>query len=190
MVHRLPHREEVRGELRLEPGPPADRIQADEHERGRTEDQHDRLHDFGVDDRAQTAEDRVQARDHDQHRGARPDVEPRDGAHNDAAGEQRDADLRQHIADDRHPREVPPRGRIEAPLEELRHRVHAAPQIERHEQPAEQEQHEAGDPLEVAYREPARRAGSREPHEVLAANVGREQTRAYREPTHIAPARK
>src|SRR2546425_5576870 len=41
----------------------------------------------------------------------------------------------------RSPGEVGARGRIEAALEELRHGVHATPQIERHEQPAEEQQH-------------------------------------------------
>src|SRR2546422_7463119 len=62
----------------------------------------------------------------------------------------------------RPPGEVGARGRIEAALEELRHGVHATPQIERHEQPAEEQQHEAREPFEVPDREPALRAAARE----------------------------
>src|SRR2546425_12053174 len=86
----------------------------------------------------------------------------------------------------RSPGEVGARGRIEAALEELRHGVHATPQIERHEQPAEEQQHEAREPFEVPDREPALRAAAREADEMLASDVRREQARAHREPAHVA----
>src|SRR2546425_10714960 len=86
----------------------------------------------------------------------------------------------------RSPGEVGARGRIEAALEELRHGVHATPQIERHEQPAEEQQHEAREPFEVPDREPALRAAAREADEMLASDVRREQARAHPEPAHVA----
>jgi len=59
---------------------------------------------------------------------AGPEVVSRHRPHHDAAGEQRYADLRQHVTDDGHPREVRARRGIVPALEELRHRVHAASQ--------------------------------------------------------------
>src|SRR5206468_11172299 len=92
----------------------------------------------------------------------------------------------QDVPDDRHPCEVAARGWIEPPLEEFGHRVHAAPQVERHEQPAEQQQHEAREPFEVAHREPARRSGAREADEMLTPDIRSEEARAHREPPYIS----
>src|SRR5207253_916503 len=58
-------------------------------------------------------------------------------------------------------------------------------QAERHEQPAEQQQHEAREPFEVTHREPARRSGAREAHEMLTPDIRGEQARAHREPPYI-----
>src|SRR5207253_5895020 len=52
--------------------------------------------------------------------------------------------------------------------------------------PAEEQQDEAGQPLEVADGETARRARSSEPDEVLATDIRSKQTRTDRQPTHIS----
>src|SRR3954465_4689100 len=165
-------------------------MQADEHQRHRPEDQHYRLHHLGINHRPQSTENRVETGDDDQNRSARPEIESGDGAHDDTAGKERDTDLRQDIADDRHPGEVRARRGVVAPLQEFRHGVHAAAQIERYEQPAEQEEDEAREPLEVTSRESARSSGSRQTNQMLAADVGREEARSYRKPTHISARQK
>jgi hypothetical protein len=161
-------------------------MKSDEHERYRSDDQHDGLHHLGVDHGTESAENHVETSDHDQDRGARPEIEAGHRAHHDSASEQRHADLRQDIADNRHPREVRARGGIVPPLEEIGHRVNAAAQIERHEQPAEQKQDEAGEPLEMSYRESARCAGTGESDEMLAADVGSKKAGTYSKPAYIS----
>src|SRR5437868_9199281 len=165
-------------------------MQADEHQRHRSEDQHYGLHHFGVDDRAQSTENRIESGDDDESRSAGPEIKAGDGAHHDATREERHADFRENVADDGHPGEVGARLRVVSALEEFRHRVHGAAQVERHEQPAEQEQDEARQPLEVAHRQTARRAGARKTDQMLATNVRSEQACAYREPTHISARQK
>ena len=59
-------------------------------------------------------------------------------------------------------------------------------QVERHEEPAEQQQGENGDELELRGRERARSAAAGEPDEVLGADVRREDRGADDEPTGVA----
>src|SRR5216117_908021 len=58
----------------------------------------------------------------------------------------------------------------------LEHRVYAAAQIKWHEQPAEQQQYEAGQPLEVPDRQTARRSRAGEANQVLTPDVRSKQT--------------
>jgi hypothetical protein len=103
------------------------------------------------------------------------------------AGRDRHGDLGQHVADDRDRREVEAHARRVTRFEEFGHREHARAQIERHEQPAEQDQRERRDELELRSGKQARCAAARKPHEMLGADVGREDRCADDEPAGIAP---
>ena len=162
----------------------------------RADHEDQRLDRFGVGDRAHAAEHRVDAgQDDDQHR---PDPEAvqhdaaerqlhagEQRAEDDAAGEDADRDLRDHVGDQRHQRQDPARRGREAPLEELRHRVDARPDVERHQHPAEHQQ-APGVQLVVCERDTAGGAGTGEADEVLRADVGREDRRADDEPAEVA----
>ena len=106
-------------------------------------------------------------------------------AEHDAAREDADRDLGDHVGDQRDQRQDPARRRREAPLEELRHRVDARPDVERHQHPAEHQQ-APGVQLVVRERDAAGGAGAGQADEVLRADVGREDRRADHEPAEVA----
>ena len=106
-------------------------------------------------------------------------------AEHDAAREDADRDLGDHVGDQRDQRQDPARRRREAPLEELRHRVDARPDVERHQHPAEHQQ-APGVQLVVRERDAAGGAGAGQADEVLRADVGGEDRRADHEPAEVA----
>ncbi len=184
--HRLPHGEEVASGRVDHGAPAADRGEPHERHRDRAADQHEHLEQVGIEHRAQAAEDGVDpGRDHDDER-AGPEVDPHERLEDDAAGGDRHRDLGQHVADDRDHRQVPARARGVAALEELGHGEDAAREVERHEDPAQQEQDERGEDLELADRDAARGAGAGQPHQVLGADVGGEERGADHEPADVA----
>jgi hypothetical protein len=151
------------------------------------EQQHEHLDGVRVEHRPQAAEQGVYARrDHDDG-GACPEIDAHQRLEHDAAGRDGHRDLGQHVTDDRYACEVHARSGGIAALEELRHREHAAAQIERHEKPAEQQQHQPGDDLELRDRDAGCRSGAGKTHQVLGADIRREQRGADDEPAGIPP---
>ena len=67
------------------------------------------LHHVRVEHGAQPAEHRVDAGDDHDDQRAGPEVDAHQRLEHDAAGGDRHRDLRQHVADDRHHREIPAR---------------------------------------------------------------------------------
>ena len=193
---RLPQVEHLRPEHRPQLAPAAEDVETvdGQHQRADHEDQ--RLDRFGVGDGAHPAEHRVDAgQDDDQHR---PDPEAvqhdaaelqlhagQQRAEDDAAREDADRDLGDHVGDQRDQRQDPARRRREAPLEELRHRVDARPDVERHQHPAEHQQAPRVQ-LVVRERDAAGGAGAGQADEVLRADVGGEDRRADHEPAEVA----
>jgi hypothetical protein len=106
----------------------------------------------------------------------------------EAAGGQRHRDLRENVGEDGDRRQIPAARRPVTALEKLRHRDDPAAQVEGNEHPRERQHHEHGQPLEVADGQPGARARPRQPDEVLARDVGREQRRADGDPAD-APIR-
>ena len=180
------HRSKRRPDGRDQRVPAADRLQAEDGHDDGADEQHEHLHRVRVEHGLQPAEERVYAGREHHDRSAGPEVDAHEGLEHDAARRDRDGYLRQHVADDGDDREVHARPRRVPPLEELRHREHAAAQVEGHEEPAEQQQHEPGHDLELGDREAGSGAGAREPDEVLRADVGSEQRRADDEPAGVA----
>ena len=117
--------------------PAAERVQADEGDDQRADQQHEQLQRVG--DRAPRAGRRGRCRCRwPRRRSARPIQKstPISALEDDAAGGDRDRDLGQHVADDRDDGQVPARGRRVAALEELGHGVDAAAQVERARRPS------------------------------------------------------
>ena len=94
--------------------------------------------------------------------------------------------FREDVGDDRDAGEVHSALPAEAALEELRHREHVGAQIKRDEHPSENQQDQAGQPLEVSDRQSGARARAGQADEVLGRNVRHEQRRADRKPSHVA----
>ena len=186
MRHRLPQAEEP-GPHRLRHGTPAAQGVESQHRDGhRATDQDEHLQQIRVEHRTQSAEDGVHAGDHHDHQRAGPEVDPHDRLEDDATGVNGHGDLGYHVADDGDHRQIPPGGLRVASLEELRHGVDATRQVERHEQPAEEQEHQRGNDLELPHGHTARSPHSRQPHQVLGSDVGGEQRAAYQEPADIA----
>ena len=155
------------------------------------------LHRLGVGDRAHAAEDGVEAGQEHHRQGADPEavelpaeqVHPPLGderAEHDAAREDAHRDLGQDVGHQGDDGEHPARGRREAPLEELGHRVHARPHVEGHHHPAEDEQ-APGVQLVVGHRDTARGARARQAHEVLGPDVRGEDGRPDDPPPQVSP---
>ena len=93
--------------------------------------------------------------------------------------------LGEDVREDRDAREVHAARAVEAPLQELRHREHVRAQVERHEYPAEDQQDQAREPLEVADRQARGRARAGEPDE-CSVEMFRRTASADREPADVA----
>src|ERR1041385_7193800 len=98
--------------------------------------------------------------------------------------------LGEYVGDDGNGRQVDGTTATEAAFQELRHGEYIGTQIERHKNPTEHQQDEAGQPFKVSNRQPGRGARARQTDKVFGRDVGNEQGRADREPTHIATGQK
>ena len=67
-------------------------------------------------------------------------------------------------------------------FEEIGERGHLRADVERHEEERQEDQREAGHPLEIAHQQPAVVAGLGQAHQVQAGDVGGEQSHADRRP--------
>ena len=185
---RADHREHVGRQLRLQPRPATDGLEAQDREHGGGDEQHRGLKRVGVDDRPQAALHRVEAR-HQAHAPDHPEARPaEDVGEDDRRGPQRDRDLGQHGQHDHEPGEQQPHAGREAALQELGHGVDAVADVEGQEE--DDERHDAvdGHPLEAADRHADREAAAGEADEVLGRDVRREHRGADEGPAQL-PAR-
>ena len=187
---RLHHVEELGWERRTEAGEAPDLLQPDQREQRRTGDEDERLDEIRVDHRRQSPRDRVDAGGrHEQHGGG--EVVPAEHfTDENAAREERHRDLGEDVGEERDPREVPPRAAAEAPLQEFGHRVDAAGEVVRHEEPGQQEQADARGPFVGAHRQAGGGARAGQADEVLAADVGGEDRRPDGEPADVLAGEK
>ena len=187
---RLDHVEEVGRQRRAQSGHPTSLLEADDGQRGRAEEQDHGLEQLRVDDRGEPAKHRVNPRRDHHHRRRRVEIPPEHRLQHERARVERHRNLRDDVGDDRDGGEIPATGRTVAALEELRHRVDAAAEIERHEHPRQNHRHEDREPFERPHRQPRARPGARQPDEVLARDVRGKERRADRDPADAAVGKK
>ena len=183
---RLPDGHEARSGFFDHRAPAAELAEPDPGDRDRTADQHEHLQQVRVEDRPQPAQHRVDPRRDDDDEGAGPEVDAHQRLEDDAPRRDGHGDLGQHVADDRDHREVPARRRRVPALEELGHREDAAPQVERDEDPAQHQQDQGREDLELPHRHAARGAGAGESHQVLGPDVRGKERGADDEPADVA----
>jgi len=190
--HGLPEVEHLRADDLAEFGPAAQGLEPEDRHQDRAEDQDDRLEGLRVGDGAEAAQDGVQAGEDDHEDRADPEAVEvqgpevqvqlgQQGAEDHSAGEDADRDLGQDVRDQRDQGEHPAAGVAEPLLQELRHREHAGPHVERHE-PPRQNQQAPGVQFVVRHRDAVRAAGTRQSDEVFRADVAGKNRRADDEP--------
>ena len=174
-----------------ERAPAAERLQAEVGHQARADDEDERLQGFGVGDGLEPAHDRVEPGDDDDQDGPDPEAvqaEPvelgQEHAEDDAAGEDADGHLGQDVGDERDERQHRPGGRREAPLQELGHGEDPRAHVERHHDPAEDEQ-APGVELVVGHGHAVGRARPGQADEVLGPDVRGEDGGADDEPAEV-----
>ena len=187
MVERLPHVEQVAAHRGAQLAPAADLREPEDGDRGRPAYEDERLQRLGIDHRPQAAEHGVDAGQHDHRGGAGPEVEAHQPLQHHAARVDGHRHLGEDVAHEHDHRQEPAAAAVVAALEKLGHREDAAPQVERHEHPAE-EQDDPGVQLVVPQHHAGAGPRAGEADDVLGADVRGEQRRPDREPAHV-PAR-
>ncbi len=190
VVRRLDHVEEVGRKRGPQFRKATDFPQPDDREHEGAADQNEGLDEVGIDDRRQSTGNRVGAGGQHQQDGGGQVVPPEDFSNEDAPGEQRHRNLREHIREDRHPGQVGAAHGAEATLEKFGHREYAAAQVVRHEQPAEEKETERGRPLIGPDRQAGRCARPGKADEMLARDVGRKDRCADGEPADVLACQK
>ena len=188
----LPEVEHLPADDPPELAPAAEGLQAEVCHQGRADDEDERLDGFGVGDGLEPAHDRVEPGDEDDQNRADPEaVEAhevelgQEDAENDAAGEDADGHLGQDVGHERDEREDRPGRRGEAPLQELGHGEDLRAHVERHHDPAEDEQ-APGVELVMGHGHAVGRAGPGQADEVLGPDVRGENGGADDEPAEVA----
>lgn len=150
--------------------------QAEEQHEERADDQDRRLNGRHGHHALHATEDGEHCRDKDQAQGTVPEGNAQQILKEDTTGESRDADLGQHISHQRDDAQPRTSGLGVAELQKLRHRDDAAQLIveqliERHEEPAEDEDHPALH-LPMGHAHTVLCSGTGQTNEVLRADVG------------------
>ena len=186
IAERLDHVKVALGHGRPQPGEAAGSIQTDHRQDHRPRDENQRLDEIGIDDRGQPSGDRVHAgRDHENQR-RRQRVPSHHALEDDPCGIEVNGNLREDVGENGDAGKVDRAGAAEPALQELGHREHVRPQVERHEHPSEQQHDQTREPLEVAHRKTRRGAGPGQADEMLRRDVRHEQRRADCEPADVA----
>ncbi len=174
-------------------GPPsAEGLEAEEGHQARADDEDEGLQGLGVGDGLEPAHDRVQAGDDDDQDGADPEAvqaEPvelgQQDAEDDAAGEDADGQLGQDVGHEGDDRQDRPGRRREAPLQELGHGEDPRAHVERHHDPAQDEQ-APGVQFIVGHGHAVGRARTGQADEVFGPDVRGEDGGPDDEPAEVA----
>ena len=168
---RLHHVEIVSGYRGTQPGKTTDFVQTDDGQRNRTGEQDQGLHQIGVNHRGQSARDGIDTRRHNQNDGRSQWAPSHHTLQNNRRGIEMHGDFRKDVSDHGNRCKVSGAIAVEAAFQELGHGENIRTKVERHENPAEQEQHQAGQPFKMAYGQPRRGAGTRQADEMFRGNV-------------------
>jgi hypothetical protein len=186
VARRLDHAEVLRRHRGAQAAETADFREANERQNDRASQQHERLHQLRIDHSGQAADDRVNACRNDQCDRRRQRIPADHTLQHDRRRIQMHGNLREDVREDRDAGEVHAARAVEAPLQELGHREHVRAQVERHEDPAEDQQDQTRQPFEVTDREARSRPRAREADEMLGGNIRDEQRGADGEPADVA----
>lgn len=168
VVGGLDHVEEIWGEGGAETFEAACFVEAEEGEYDCAANEEDGLEEIRIDDSGEAAEDGVDAGGDDEEDGGGHVVPTEDFSNEDSAGEEADADFCEDVGEEGDDGEVPAAVGTEAALEEFGHRVDLALQVVRDEEPAEDEEAEAGGEFVAADGEAGGGTGAGETDEVFA----------------------
>src|SRR5207245_7195057 len=145
----------------------ADTMEADDGQSHGAGDENQGLDGIGVDDRSKAAGDGVDAGGDDEDHGSLPERPSRDALEDHAGGIELHGNFGKDVGNDGDGGEVHGALAAEAALEKFGHGEDVGPQIERNEDPAEDQKNQAGQPLEVADREAGRGARAGKADEML-----------------------
>ena len=95
-------------------------------------------------------------------------------------------DLSDDVGEDGDAGQIDRASPAEAPFQELGHGEHVGAHVERDEDPAQHQQDERGQPLEMPDCQALGSAGASQTEEVLSVDVGDEERRSDGEPAHAA----
>src|SRR3984957_14507537 len=99
-------------------------------------------------------------------------------------------DLGQDISNDGNTGQVNGGTAAEAPLQELRHGEYVGAEIERNEDPSQDQEDQTGQPFEGSDGQAGTRAGAGQSDEMFGRNVGNKERSPDGEPAHIATGQK
>jgi hypothetical protein len=169
-----------------QPGKTTDFVQTDDGQGNRAGEQDQGLHQIGVNHRGQSARDGIDTRRHNQNDRGGQGAPAHHTLQNNRRGIEMHGDFRKDISNHGNRCKVSCAIAVEAAFQKLRHGENVRTKVERHENPAEQEQHQAGQPFKMAYGQARRGAGTCQTDEVFRGNVRNKQGRADGEPTDVA----
>src|SRR4029077_11877642 len=155
----------------------ADARKTNNREGNGASDQDEGLHGVGVDDRGEATRDGVDSRGDYEDHGGFPERPAGDALEYHAGGVELDGNFGEDVGDDGDCRQVNGGLAIEAALEKFGHGEDVGTEIEGHKYPAEAQQDQAGQPLEMPDGESRGSAGAGETNEVLGGNIGDKQRR-------------
>ena len=158
------------------------RPQAEHGHQRRAAEQQTHLDVFGHHDRLQPAQRRVGHREQRQHNDGVDHRHAEEAFKDFRRGEEADADVDQQRAEQANERQEGPGRRTVAAFHELGQRAHSRIDVEGGEEERQQDEGEAGHPLEIADHHALLGAARRQPHQMDGGDVGSEHRRPDGEP--------
>ncbi len=188
----FPYREERGGQFLHQAGETADFRLGERHkgQDGAAADEDETLDEIRIDHGAQPAEGSVYARSDEQDDRSDVHVPAEDRPQHERPCINRHADLGEDVGNEGDGGKIVAAAAVVAAFEELGHREDAGAEIEGNEEPAEYQEDETREPLELAHGESARGAAAGEADEMLSGNIRREETRADGHPADASAAKK
>src|SRR5690348_1075354 len=168
----------------------ADLFQPYESENDGAGEKNQGLDEIGINDGGEPAGDRVDAGGNHKNNGRRHRTPADHAFQNNRRGVEVNGNLGEDVCDHGNAGKISGTAAIEAALEKLGHGENVRAQIERHENPAEKEKNQAGEPFESADRKAGAGAGTRETDEMFGGDVRNKQRRADGEPADVAAGQK
>src|SRR6266849_474705 len=165
-------------------------VETNDGQRNRTGNQNQGLNRVCVDDRSQSAGNGVNSGGDDQNHSRLPQGPASNTFQNDAGGVELHGDLGKDVGDDRDGSQVYGALTVEPSFQEFRHRKDVRAQVKGHENPAQDQQDQAGQPLKMAYGQSGRGAGARQANEVLGGDIRYKQGCPDEEPADVPAGEK